>query len=263
MTLFQPDAAAGVFAIEIHDVSMRLGQVLALNSVSVNIAQGQWTSIVGPNGAGKSTLLRVMAGLTGLNQKVLLSGNRLSEITPKHRAKRIAWLGQNELVTGDISVYALVMLGRLPHQPWLQGPSALDHQVVTHALEVVHALDWKDRSIAELSGGEQQRVFIARALAVEADILLMDEPLSHLDPPHQSDCLHLIRDLIRAGKTVVTVLHEIGFALHADQLIVMNQGSMVYQGSSMDDTAHRQVEHVFDNRIKIYPFMDRLIVLPV
>ncbi len=250
-------------AIQINAAIVRHGELVALDNVTLNIAKGKWTSIIGPNGAGKSTLLRVCAGLQGNLSRVQLSEDALSHISPANRARRIAWLGQNELVQGEMSVYDLVMLGRLPHLSWFGAPSDNDHSIVRQALETMHAYEWKDRSVGQLSGGEQQRVLIARALAVDADILLMDEPLTNLDPAHQSDCLHLISALVAKGKTVVTVLHEIAFALCADEIVVMNQGSVHFQGTSDEANTHRKIEQVFQNRIEIHPFKNRLVVLPV
>jgi iron complex transport system ATP-binding protein len=250
-------------AIEVRELSVRLGQVLALNNVSLKVPQGKWTAVIGPNGAGKSTLLRAFAGLLDTHTNVQIFGETLNKLTARDRAKRVSWLGQNERLSGDMSVYDLVMLGRLPHQSWLASPTATDHLLVQQALEEVHALSWKNRSIGELSGGEQQRVFIARALAVDADILLMDEPLNNLDPPHQSDCLRLIGRLIAQGKTVITVLHEIAFSLYSDQVIVMDAGQVVFQGLSIETQTHRRIEQVFQSRIQIHSFMNRLVVLPV
>lgn len=250
-------------AIEVHSLSVRLGQVLALNNVSLKVPQGKWTAVIGPNGAGKSTLLRAFSGLLDDQANIQVFGLAMDKLSARNRAQRISWLGQNERLSGDMSVYDLVMLGRLPHQSWLASPTPEDHLLVQQALESVHALNWKNRSIGELSGGEQQRVFIARALAVNAEILLMDEPLNNLDPPHQSDCLRLIGQLVAQGKTVVTILHEIAFSLYSDEVIVMNEGQAVFQGLSTETQTHRRIEQVFQNRIQIHSFMDRLVVLPV
>lgn len=250
-------------AINATDLTIKLGHVVALNNISVSIPAGKWTTVVGPNGAGKSTLLQAFAGLLGEPKHISIFEHTLDRITPRDKARRIAWLGQNERVSGDMSVYDLVMLGRLPHLSWLESPGDHDHLMVRQALEAVHAQEWKSRSIGELSGGEQQRVFIARALAVNADILLMDEPLNNLDPPHQSDCLSLIRGLINQGKTVITVLHEIAFALYSDEIVVMKDGEIFFQGGCEDVTTHKQIEQVFQNRIEIHPFNNRLVVLPV
>ena len=250
-------------AIDVQDLTVKLGAVVALDRVSLKVPQGKWTAVVGPNGAGKSTLLRSLAGLQGKQAAVSLAGVAFTEMSRRESAKKISWLGQNERISGDMSAYDVVMLGRLPYQSWLDSPTEYDHHIVTNSLKMMRALALKDRSIAELSGGEQQRVFIARALAVEADIMLMDEPFNHLDPHHQSDCLQLIQNIVLQGTTVITVLHDIGFALYADEMIVMDKGLIVYQGSNHDPKTHEQIKQVFENRIDIQLFMDRVVVFPV
>jgi iron complex transport system ATP-binding protein len=115
--------------------------------------------------------------------------------------------------------------------------------------------------VNQLSGGERQRVLIARALAVDAQILMMDEPLNNLDPPHQADCLNLIKRLVNSNKTIITVLHEISFALHSDEIVIMDKGRIINQNSSKDLNLHRDLEKVFDDRIKVYPLMDEFVVL--
>jgi iron complex transport system ATP-binding protein len=120
------------------------------------------------------------------------------------------------------------MLGRLPHQAGWQPPAPPTMRAVEQALRATQAWDWRCRTLGQLSGGERQRVLLARALAVQAQVLLMDEPLANLDPPHQADWLALVRALVAQG-TVVSVLHEISMALHADELVVMAQGRVTHQ----------------------------------
>jgi iron complex transport system ATP-binding protein len=154
------------------------------------------------------------------------------------------------------------MLGRLPHQAWLSAPSAADHAAVERALRATQAWDWRGRALGQLSGGERQRVLLARALAVEAQVLLMDEPLANLDPPHQTDWLLMVQALVAGGKTVISVLHEISFALRADELVVMHQGRIAHQGHCSDAATHRALEQVFDQRIAIYPLAGQWVALP-
>ena len=161
-----------------------------------------------------------------------------------------------------MSVYDVAMLGRLPHQPWLAPPSQADRAAVEQALRATQAWDWRERSLGALSGGERQRVLLARALAVNAQVLLMDEPLANLDPPHQADWLLLVRELVAAGKTVVSVLHEISIALHAQDMVVMAAGRVVHQGASADTETHRALEQVFDGRIAIHPLGRDWVAVP-
>ena len=258
--------ATDLIAIEARSIWASLGygaqKTEILHGIDLQISAGRWTSIVGPNGAGKSTLLRVLAGLLPCTGDVFLHGRSLIELGARERACQLSWLGQNEVAADDLTVYDVAMLGRLPHQPWLAAPSALDRTVVEEALRCTQAWDWRERALGQLSGGERQRVLLARALAVQADVLLMDEPLANLDPPHQADWLALARMLAAKGKTVISVLHEISFALHADELIVMAQGRVTHQGACSDAVTHQALEEVFDQRIAVHKLAGQWIALP-
>lgn len=238
-------------ALEATALSIALDTRAVLHDIDVSIPSGCWASIVGPNGAGKSTLLKALAGLLKGRGEVRLHGKALHRYSARQRACRLSWLGQNESVAEDLSVYDVVMLGRLPHQAWLATPSAADHLAVAQALSATQAWDWRERPLGQLSGGERQRVLLARVLSVQADVVLMDEPVSNLDPPHQADWLALVRQLIEQGKTVVSVLHELSLALMADQLIVLEDGRILTDGLARDPQTHRAVERVFQHRVSV------------
>ena len=262
MTLNPPQFAMNFVAIDASKVSAKLGNTEVLHGISLTLPRARWTSIVGPNGAGKSTLLKALAGLLPHSGEVALLGQPMAAMRGRERAKQLSWLGQNESSADDLTAYDVAMLGRLPHQPWLAPPSAADHAAVERALRQTQAWDWRGRPLGQLSGGERQRVLLARALAVEAEVLLMDEPLANLDPPHQTDWLLMVRNLVASGKTVVSVLHEISFALQADELVVMNHGRVTHQGACHDPATHRALEQVFDQRIAIHPLAGQWIALP-
>jgi iron complex transport system ATP-binding protein len=150
----------------------------------------------------------------------------------------------------------------LPHQGWLGVPTDPDAQLVHAAHQATQAWEWRERTLGELSGGERQRVLLARAMAGNAPVMLMDEPLANLDPPHQVDWLEQVHCLRAQGTTVVSVLHEIGMALHADDIIVMDQGRIVHHGACEDEATHRAIEAVFDQRIRICPLDGQWVVLP-
>ncbi|MES2954270.1 MAG: ABC transporter ATP-binding protein [Pseudomonadota bacterium] len=249
-------------AIGARSIRAALGNAEVLHGISLALPVARWTSIVGPNGAGKSTLLRVLAGLLPHGGEVALLGQPLDKLRARERAQQLSWLGQNEISADDLTVWDVAMLGRLPHQPWLAPPSAADHTAVEKALRTTQAWDWRERPLGQLSGGERQRVLLARALAVEAEVLLMDEPLANLDPPHQADWLLLARELVSCGKTVVSVLHEISFALQADEMVVMTGGRVVHQGACADAATHRALEEVFDHRIAVHPLAGQWVALP-
>ena len=249
-------------AIKASQVCVSLGNMSILHGIDVSLRAGRWTSIVGPNGAGKSTLLKALAGLLPSTGPVQLLGRPLSAWTRRERARALSWLGQNESAADDLTVYDVAMLGRLPHQGWMAPPSSADHAAVEQALHTTQAWDWRGRALGNLSGGERQRVLLARALAVQAQVLLMDEPLANLDPPHQADWLLLARALAAQGTTVVSVLHELSFALHADDVVVLAGGRLQHHGAANDAATHRALERVFDQRIAIHVVQGQWVALP-
>ncbi len=249
-------------ALQADNISAKLSNTPVLHDINVQFEAGRWTSIVGPNGAGKSTLLKVLAGVLPHNGRVELFGHVMSQMAPRERAKKLAWLGQNEASADDLTVFDVAMLGRLPHQAWLAPPNQTDLAAVEQALRSTQAWEWRGRVLGQLSGGERQRVLLARALAVQADVLLMDEPLANLDPPHQSDWLALVRQLVVKGKTVVSVLHETTMALQADDMLIMAAGRVTHFGTCADATTHQALELVFEHRINIKSLDGLRVALP-
>jgi iron complex transport system ATP-binding protein len=249
-----------------RQLSIYRGPCVILNDLNLTIPQNQWTSIIGPNGAGKSSLLQAMAGLLKYTGSLELNGVELSTLTGKDLSKKLAWLdqgvSQSEEFGDALSVYDTVMLGRLPHQGWLHLPSEADHITVEKVLQQTDAWHLRHRPLQQLSGGELQRVLLARLLAVDSDILLMDEPLANLDPPHQADFLKWQDNLLAQGKTLVTVLHEIHFALRADYLVMLNKGKVHFQGSSQDPKTHQALIALFDGRIRLEKLGNDWVALP-
>ena len=249
-------------ALRAQNIRVTLGAHEVLHGIDLSLPQGQWTSIVGPNGAGKSTLLKALAGLLPFSGQVFLFDQDVLSLSPQQRAQQLSWLGQSEVASDDLCVWDVVMLGRLPHQAWMASPSAKDEQVVEVALKATQAWDWRERSLGQLSGGERQRVLLARAMAVQAQVMLMDEPLANLDPPHQVDWLEQVRCLTAQNTTVVSVLHEVGLALHADNMVVMQAGRLVHQGPCASAITHRAGQEVFDNRIAIHAVNGQWVAVP-
>ena len=249
-------------ALQTRNLRVALGGREVLHGIDLDVAAGRWTCVLGPNGAGKSTLLKALAGLLPAQGDVRWQGQALHAISRRERARQLSWLGQGESASLDLRVFDVVMLGRLPHQDWLTAPSAQDHAMVEAALQATQAWDWRERSLGELSGGERQRVLLARAMAGNAPVMLMDEPLANLDPPHQVDWLEQVQCLKAQGTTVVSVLHEIGMALHADDVVVMHQGRVVHHGVCGDEATRCAIEAVFDRRIRILPVEGQWVVVP-
>ena len=253
---------AGPIALQVTGLHVALSGTPVLHDVNVSIPRGRWISMVGPNGAGKSTVLSAMAGLLPVQGRIELEGEDLHAMPAAQRARQLAWMGQSEAVGDELSALDVALLGRLPHQSWLSGWDANDYAQAEQALRSMHAWQWRDRYVGTLSGGERQRVLLARALAVQAPVLLLDEPLANLDPPHQADCLQLVRALVAQGRTVVSVLHEITMALQADDMVVMAQGRIAHHGPCADAQTHRAVEQVFDQRLAIHALAGQWVALP-
>ena len=240
-----------------HGLSLALGSTLALRDVSLTVAPG-WTAIVGPNGAGKSTLLRVLAGLQRPDAgSVQLNGMALTQWPVRERAQQIAWLAQQGETSGELTVREVVHLGRLPQLGLFGAPGAVDEARVDQAMADAECTQWQHRRLHELSGGERQRVLLARALAVDAPLLLLDEPTTHLDPPHQVALVRLVQRQARAGVTVLSVLHDLSLALLADRVIVMQAGQIRAEGAHHDPSLHRVLVEVFDGAIRIVKFESR------
>lgn len=261
---------ASTFALDVRFADVQAGTATLLHAAHVPVAAGQWTAIVGPNGAGKSTLLRVLAGLqasdkpnrtqahvqrskstpSALGTAWTLLGKDAAQWTAQARSRSLAWVA----VDGDLSTWwvrDVVALGRLPHQSAWSAASANDTQAVDHAMALAQVERFAHRRVGTLSAGEQQRVQLARALATDASVLLMDEPVAHLDPAHQFDWRALMLALVAQGRTLVTVLHDINLALAAHHVMVLHQGRVIHRGLAGDSATHAAMRHAFDQRLCI------------
>ncbi len=249
-------------ALRANQVRVKLGATQALDDVTFDVQPG-WTAIVGPNGAGKSTLLRVLAGLHAPDTgEVHLNGAPLAGWPARTRAMQTAWLAQQGESTGELTVREIVALGRLPRLGLFTSPTPEDEAAIERALTAAECAAWRERRLHELSGGERQRVLLARALAVEAPVLLLDEPTTHLDPPHQVVLVRLIRQQVRAGQTVVSVLHDLSLALLADRLVVMDRGRIRAEGAGGDPALRAALVDVFQGAIRVERFESRWIAIP-
>ena len=251
--------------MKLLDLSVYRGPCAVLRNLTIEIPKGKWTSIVGPNGAGKSSLLQGITNILPIEGQINIEGVEIHTLSSKERARTIAWLAQNNDAAeefSELTVYDTVMLGRIPHQGWLHLPSERDHQVVEQSLLKTHTQTIASRFLHELSGGERQRVLLARLLAVEAEILLMDEPLTNLDPPHQADWLVWQSELLAQGKTLVTVLHEIQYALRADHIVMIKQGKLHFEGASNDPATHQALIALFEGRIRLEKLGNEWVSLP-
>ena len=235
-----------------HDITVCFGPRTVLDSLSLDITAACWTSIIGPNGCGKSTLLKTLAGLIDpQGGTVALEGRPLNAWPGRERAKRVAWLPQSTMAS-DLTVRDCVALGRFPYTGWLGNTRFADEEAIARALKATGAAEWSARRVSTLSGGERQRVSLARLLAVEASILLLDEPTTHLDPPHQIDIASILRQQAhRRGGTIVSAIHDMSVALMADRVIVMGPRSLVGHGTVSEALEGDWLSRAFGTEISI------------
>ncbi|HMK86427.1 MAG TPA: ABC transporter ATP-binding protein [Steroidobacteraceae bacterium] len=251
--MLEPQRQSGpTAALSCADLAVGYGSRVVLEGVSLEFLPGRWTSIVGPNGCGKSTLLRALAGLAPLRSgAVFLQGRRLSSWSRRERARRLAWLAQTSSVT-DLTAEEVVALGRFAHSGWLGHRQADDDSAMHRAMTATGSLAWAQRRLSTLSGGERQRVQLARVLAVEAPVLLLDEPTTHLDPPHQEDVARLLRDQAhRSGVSVVSAIHDLSLALTADRVIVIGHRGIIGHGTIRDALAGDWLSAAFETSVNV------------
>jgi iron complex transport system ATP-binding protein len=237
-------------------VSFAFGESVALADVSVALGAGEVLAVVGPNGSGKSTLLRVLAGLARPSAGgIRLDGEPLAALGRRAIARRLALVPQEPRVDHPFTVLEVTLMGRAPHQRGLGLPSARDVEVATQALGRVDARGLAGRPIDRLSGGERQRVFLARALAQEPDVLLLDEPTTHLDVRHQLDTHALLRRLCRErGLACVTVVHDLNLAMaYCDRVVVLAAGRVAAAGAPAETLTAACVAEVFGVAVTVVP----------
>ena len=215
--------------IRASDVQAVLGDSQILRGVDLRAERGELVGIIGPNGSGKSTLLKcIYRVLQPTGGAVYLDGRSLSEYSYKQSARQVAVVAQHNYYNFDFSVQDVVMMGRSPHKRALDRDNAQDHQMVAQALKRVGMADFAGRSFATLSGGEQQRVILARALAQDTPCLILDEPTNHLDIKFQLQLMDIVKGLDR---TVIAAIHDLNIAaMYCDRLYAVKEGRVVADG---------------------------------
>jgi len=225
---------------------------LVLRDVSLALPAGHLVALVGPNGAGKTTLLRALAGLVTSDGAIHVGGEALSSLSLRQRARRFAYLPQGHVMHWPLPARDIVALGRYPHGA--TNPARLtpgDADAVLRAMQTTDVMEFAERRVTELSGGERSRVALARVLAVEAPVILADEPTSSLDPRHQLDVMKTLRAAADDRALVIVVTHDLGLAARfADTVLVLSDGRLVSQGAPAEALSERVMGEVF--RISAY-----------
>lgn len=228
-------------------VTVSLGGCEVLNGVDFGANRGEIVGLIGPNGAGKTTLLRVLSGLVPPDQgTVALEGIELSSIPRTALAKRIAYLPADTTVHWPLRVDRLVALGRIPYAEFMHAENSIDAAAIDNAMTRTDVLHLSNRVISSLSSGERARVFIARALAVEPQVLIADEPVSSLDPYHQLQVMELLQNTAAANRIVVAVLHDLTMAARfCDRIVVITKGHIVHDGKPSEVLKSDVVQEVY------------------
>lgn len=217
--------------LALNQLSVSIKQKYLVQNISCQFESGQLIGLLGANGAGKTSLLRAVAGLTHYQGEIRFNQTPAHTLSRADYAKQVAYLAQKHPIHWALSVEQIVQLGRLPHLTAWQQRSAADDAIINMVMQQTQIDDFAQRPITELSGGEQARVLLARAMAVQAPILLADEPVTSLDPYHQLRIMSLLKTYVQQGNLVIAVLHDFKLAAHfCDQIVLLNQGQLIDQG---------------------------------
>ena len=241
--------------IEAENAQVELGGRDALKGVSADFRPGALTGVIGANGAGKTTLLRALAGLAPLKGgRIMLDGEPIDAFDRREIARRVGYLAQKQEPAFPFRADETVMMGRYPHQGRLAPETEADREAVAAALRDVDAEDLAGRAINELSGGELQRVLIARTLAAQTPVLLLDEPFANLDVRHCLDILAILRAQASGGRTVVVSAHDLNLAHRfCDELLLLHEGEVLVSGNPRSVLRPEFIEQAFGVRAQILP----------
>jgi iron complex transport system ATP-binding protein len=254
-------------AIDAVGLSAGYGSELVLHNVSVQADVGELLAIVGPNGAGKSTLLRLLAGsLRPRSGSILLGGQALSSFEKRALARRMAFVGQESNVAFPFTVLEVVLMGRAPHLGPFAFESIRDLEVAHYALARLNLLSLAHRYVQEISGGERKRVFLARALAQQPSVMLLDEPTAFLDLKHVAEIFGLLREMrVEKATTVIVSLHDLNVAaLYADRVLLIKEGSSVAYGTPDEVLTVENLRRVYETEVYVgrNPATGAISVLP-
>ncbi len=251
--------------IELAGVSVALGGRTVVADVELRVRRGGWTTLVGPNGAGKTTLLRALAGAVGRAGAVTVDGSDPRALTPPRRARALAVVWQSPLLPADMTVAEYVLLGRVAHLGMLGRAGPADAAAAAAAVARLDLEALADRRLGALSGGERQRAAIARALAQEAPVLVLDEPTTALDLGRQQEVLELVDELrAERGLTVVGAMHDLTLAgQYADRIALLDGGRLVAEGRPAEVLTQELIARHYGARVKVVAASGAPAVLPV
>lgn len=252
--------------LKIQSLSVSYGSRQILHDVSLDVQSGEVLALIGPNGAGKSTLIRAASGVIPYAGYIRANGEDFASLNPMRRAKYIATVPQAVSMPPAFTVWETVLLGRTPYLGFLGQPSQHDEEIARQSLQRVSALPFSGRRVGELSGGEQQRILLARALCQSTPILLLDEPTAHLDLQYQVSLLELVTELAHKDNLAVLIaLHDLNLAAHyADRIALMVAGKIKAIGKPKEVLQPELIAEAYCLPVQVvkHPFLDVPLVLP-
>lgn len=231
--------------INVEDIRLSYGAAEILKGVSIRAEGHEFVGLIGPNGSGKSTLLKCIYRVLKPDEgAVWLDGNELSALSVKESAKKQAVVAQHNYYNFEFTVREVVLMGRAPHKKALERDNAEDYRIVEAALETVGLSGFADRSFSTLSGGEQQRVILARALAQQTPCLILDEPTNHLDITHQLQMMRIVKNL---DVTVLSAVHDLNIAaMFCDRIYAIQDGQIVGEGTPEELFTPGFIREIYD-----------------
>jgi iron complex transport system ATP-binding protein len=239
--------------LRLSDVAVAYNGSRVVNGVDVDVPARSWVGLIGPNGAGKTTLLRAVAGLVGYSGTIEIGGEATVGMSRRRLSQLVAFLPQRPVLPEGVTVTDYVSIGRTPYIPYWGTESEVDRAVVMEVLERLGLEELAHRQIDSLSGGESQRAVLARALAQQSEILLLDEPTAALDVGHQQQVLELIDELrVEQGLTVVTALHDLTLAgQFAQRLVLLDRGKVASEGAAWDVLTEERIEQHYAATVRV------------
>ena len=230
--------------IQTNDIQVAFGSKAILHDISLDIRDKEFVGIIGPNGSGKSTFLKCLYRVLQPNHgKIFFDGTEMSSLSHRDTALKMAVVAQHSTVNFDFSVLEMVLMGRSPYKGLLDRDQIDDYEIARHALAQVGLSDFESRNFNTLSGGEQQRVILARALAQRTECLVLDEPTNHLDIKYQLELMTIVK---RLDATVVSAIHDLNLAaIYCDRIIALKDGHIVCSGTPQDVLSSDTIRHIY------------------